>query len=88
MISLCFDFRDRIERANLDGNYREVIVETTVHPFSLTVFNYYIYWSDWSLRGIYRAEKHTGANMKMMIQGLPTRPMGVTVYTKEKQTCK
>ncbi|XP_059178824.1 low-density lipoprotein receptor-related protein 2-like isoform X2 [Physella acuta] len=79
--------RDRIERANLDGNYREVIVETTVHPFSLTVFGFYIYWTDWTLRGIYRAEKHTGANMKMLVQGLSTRPMGITVYAQDKQKC-
>uniref|UniRef100_A0A2C9KAN0 EGF-like domain-containing protein n=1 Tax=Biomphalaria glabrata TaxID=6526 RepID=A0A2C9KAN0_BIOGL len=79
--------KDRIERANLDGNYREVIVETTVHPFSLTVHGFYIYWSDWTLRGIYRAEKHTGANMKMLVQGLSTRPMGVAVYSQEKQKC-
>ncbi|XP_035827354.1 low-density lipoprotein receptor-related protein 2 [Aplysia californica] len=79
--------KDRIERAGLDGNYREVIVETTVHPFSLTVFGFYIYWTDWTLRGIYRAEKHTGANMKMLVQGLSTRPMGVTVYSQEKQKC-
>ncbi|GFR69842.1 low-density lipoprotein receptor-related protein 2-like, partial [Elysia marginata] len=79
--------KDRIERAALDGNYREVIVETTVHPFSLTVFGYYIYWTDWTLRGIYRAEKHTGANMKMLVQGLSNRPMGITVYSTERQTC-
>ena len=42
--------RDRIERSNLDGNYREVIVQTTVHPFSLTVFGYHLYWTDWTLR--------------------------------------
>ena len=42
--------RDRIERSGLDGNYREVIVETTVHPFSITIFGYHIYWTDWTLR--------------------------------------
>ncbi|RUS81822.1 hypothetical protein EGW08_010414, partial [Elysia chlorotica] len=80
--------KDRIERSGLDGNYREVIVETTVHPFSLVVFGHHIYWTDWTLRGIYRAEKHTGANMEMLIQGLATRPMGITVYSKDRQTCK
>ncbi|CAG5126006.1 unnamed protein product, partial [Candidula unifasciata] len=79
--------RGRIERANLDGNYREVIVRSTVHPFSLTVFGFYIYWTDWTLRGIYRAEKHTGANMKMLVQGLSSRPMGIIVYSKDKQKC-
>ncbi|KAK7113108.1 hypothetical protein V1264_012457 [Littorina saxatilis] len=79
--------KDRIERSNLDGNYREVIVQTTVHPFSLTVFGYHIYWTDWTLRGVYRAEKHTGANLKMLVQGLSTRPMGIIAFSSSRQKC-
>lgn len=41
---------NRIERSNLDGNYREVIVDISVRPFSVAVFGNYIYWSDWSIR--------------------------------------
>ncbi|KAK7507961.1 hypothetical protein BaRGS_00000926, partial [Batillaria attramentaria] len=79
--------KDRIERSSLDGNYREVIVQTTVHPFSLTVFGYHIYWTDWTLRGVYRAEKHTGGNMKMLVQGLSTRPMGIIAFSSSRQKC-
>ncbi|XP_076440226.1 low-density lipoprotein receptor-related protein 2-like [Babylonia areolata] len=79
--------KDRIERSNLDGNYREVIVQTTVHPFSLTVFDYHIFWTDWTLRGVYRAEKHTGANLKMLVQGLSTRPMGIIAFSSSRQKC-
>lgn len=42
-------FRDRIERSNLEGVYREVIVDSVVHPFSITVFQHHIYWTDWQL---------------------------------------
>ena len=33
----------------MDGNYREVIVDTAVHPFAVTVFGHFIYWTDWKL---------------------------------------
>ncbi|KAL3854471.1 hypothetical protein ACJMK2_013739, partial [Sinanodonta woodiana] len=79
--------KDRIERSNLDGNYREVIIQTTVHPFSVTVFGNHVYWTDWVLHGIYRAEKHTGSNMVIMVEGIQKRPMGITVYTQLRQTC-
>lgn len=79
--------KDRIERSNLDGNYREVIVQTTVHPFSLTVYGYHIFWTDWTLRGVYRAEKHTGSNLKMLMQGLSTRPMGIIAFSASRQKC-
>ncbi|XP_013407657.1 low-density lipoprotein receptor-related protein 2-like [Lingula anatina] len=77
----------KIERSALDGQYREVIMETAIHPFALTVFGYYIYWTDWKLAGVYRAEKHTGANLTPMIQGLPNRPMDIHVYTAQRQAC-
>ncbi|XP_071103874.1 low-density lipoprotein receptor-related protein 2-like [Haliotis cracherodii] len=79
--------KDRVERANTDGNYREVVIETTVHPFSMTIFGDHIYWTDWTLRGVFRANKFTGSNMQVIIQGLSTRPMGLTVYAADRQKC-
>lgn len=40
------------------------------------------------LGGIFRAEKHTGANIVTMIEGLPGRPMDIHVYTGKRQACK
>lgn len=59
--------REKIERSDLDGKDREVLVAATIYPFSITVFGEYIYWTDLQLRGVYRAEKHTGANMIEMV---------------------
>ena len=42
-------FSDKVERSDLQGNYREVVVETAIHPFAVTVFGHYIYWTDWKL---------------------------------------
>ncbi|CAF0886571.1 unnamed protein product [Adineta steineri] len=77
---------DRIERASLDGTNREVI-STVVHPFALTVHGHYIYWTDWSFRGIYRAEKYSGANMVEMQNNLPYRPMDIHVVSDQRQKC-
>ena len=41
--------RNKIERSDLDGKYRETIVDTVVHPFGLTQFQHHIYWTDWQL---------------------------------------
>ncbi|KAJ8319796.1 hypothetical protein KUTeg_001383 [Tegillarca granosa] len=60
---------------------RELIVQSTVHPFSMTVFGHYVYWTDWTLHGVYRAEKHTGANMIVLTEGITNRPMGINVFT-------
>lgn len=62
--------REKIERSNLEGKNREVLVAATIYPFSITVFGQYIYWTDLQLRGVYRAEKHTGANMIEMVRSL------------------
>ena len=40
-------YSDRIERSNLDGQFREVIVDSVTHPFGLTVYGHHIYWTDW-----------------------------------------
>ncbi|CAF3898744.1 unnamed protein product [Rotaria sp. Silwood2] len=77
---------DRIERASLDGTNREVI-STVVHPFAITVHGHYIYWTDWAFRGIYRAEKYTGANMIEMQNDLPYRPMDIHVVSDQRQKC-
>ena len=35
--------------------------------------------------GIFRAEKHTGANQQIMTRGLPKRPMDIHVYAGGRQ---
>ncbi len=40
---------DKIERSNLDGNYRETIVDSVIHPFAVSVWGHYLYWTDWQL---------------------------------------
>ena len=38
--------------------------------------------------GVYRAEKNTGSDMKVMIEGIGQRPMEISVFTNRSELCK
>lgn len=80
--------REKIERSDLAGNNREILVSATIYPFAITVFRNYIYWTDLQLRGVYRAEKHTGANMIEMVKRLEDSPRDIQVFSTSRQTCQ
>ena len=71
--------REKIERSNLDGTNREVLITATIYPFAITVFGNFIYWTDLQLRGLYRAEKHTGADMIELVRRLDDSPRDLQV---------
>ncbi|XP_039499245.1 low-density lipoprotein receptor-related protein 2 isoform X1 [Drosophila santomea] len=79
--------REKIERSDLDGQNRELLVAATIYPFAITVFRNYIYWTDLQLRGVYRAEKHTGANMVEMVKRLEDSPRDIRIYSSDRQKC-
>lgn len=80
--------REKIERSDLNGQNRLVLISATIYPFSITVFRNYIYWTDLQLRGVYRAEKHTGANMIEMVKRLEDSPRDIQIFSNSRQTCK
>lgn len=80
--------REKIERSNLLGDNREVLITATIYPFAITVFRNYIYWTDLQLRGVYRAEKHTGANMIEMVKRLDDSPRDIHIFSSSQQLCK
>lgn len=80
--------REKIERSDLNGNNRKVLISATIYPFSITVSGNYIYWTDLQLRGVYRAEKHTGANMIEMVKRLEDSPRDIQVFSTLRQACK
>ncbi|CAH1397949.1 unnamed protein product [Nezara viridula] len=81
--------REKIERINLDNGppKREVLISATIYPFAITVLDDYIYWTDLQLRGVYRAEKHTGANMVELVKRLDDSPRDIQVFSPKRQTC-
>ncbi|KAJ8974813.1 hypothetical protein NQ317_010540 [Molorchus minor] len=52
---------DKIERCEYDGSNRIVLARVTPqHPFALAVYGDFIYWTDWMLHAVIRADKYTG----------------------------
>lgn len=64
-----------------------MLISATIYPFAITVHGNYIYWTDLQLRGVYRAEKHTGANMVEMVKRLDDSPRDIHVYSPDRQRC-
>ena len=55
-----------------------------VHPFGITVFNDYIYWTDWGKRAILRTDTNGTEIVTMRSPHLSL--MGLRVYNKGRQT--
>ncbi|KAF7229497.1 low-density lipoprotein receptor-related protein 6 [Nothobranchius furzeri] len=73
-----------IESSNMLGLDREVIADDLPHPFGLTQFQDYIYWTDWSQRSIERANKTSGQN-RTLIQGHLDYVMDILVFHSSRQ---
>lgn len=72
---------DYIAFADLDGrNRHEVMRGTKVpHVFAITVFDDYIYWTDWNLKAILRAHKFTGEDLEFL-RNTTHRPYDIQIY--------
>ncbi|XP_043921911.1 low-density lipoprotein receptor-related protein 5 [Protopterus annectens] len=73
-----------IESSNMLGQEREIIADDLSHPFGLTQYRDYIYWTDWNLRSIERADKKTGQN-RTLIQGHLEYIMDILVFHSSRQ---
>ncbi|CAG0883303.1 unnamed protein product [Darwinula stevensoni] len=54
-----------VSSVNLDGSDRQTVVQSNdimQHPFSITVFEDHLYWSDWNLKTIFKANKFNGSD--------------------------
>lgn len=80
-------FRQKIERSTLMGTQREVVVSRAFHPFSLTLYGQYIYWTDWNTKKVYRANKYDGSGQMAMTVSFSFRPNGIRVVVKNQQQC-
>ncbi|XP_064634178.1 low-density lipoprotein receptor-related protein 4-like isoform X2 [Lineus longissimus] len=76
---------DRIETSDLNGKNRVQLIQQVTHPFGLTVFGNYVYWTDWQTRSIQRADKSTGED-RSTIQGNMDGLMDIHVVSPLKQT--
>ncbi|KAK7077183.1 hypothetical protein SK128_005537, partial [Halocaridina rubra] len=78
-----------ISRANLDGSQLEVILFSTSVlrlPYSITVFEDRLYWTDWFHMAMYSANKFTGEGIKNISAGhLIDVPKSIHVYHEYRQ---
>ena len=77
---------DYIAYSNLDGtNIRRVVSQSQNpginlhHIFALTVFEDYIYWTDWETKSIERCNKYTGEDHETILTAIH-RPMDLAIY--------
>lgn len=74
--------------AGLDGAEARVVLhspDTLRHPFSITVFEDLMYWSEWETHSIYQADKQTGGNSSLVTHSLSSIPMVVQLVHPYRQ---
>ncbi|XP_078701573.1 prolow-density lipoprotein receptor-related protein 1-like isoform X3 [Branchiostoma floridae x Branchiostoma belcheri] len=77
---------DHIQFAEADGsNIHTVISESGIpHIFGLSLFEDYIFWTDWETKGVHKAHKYTGANATQLVTSVH-RPMDIHIYHPYRQ---
>lgn len=72
---------DYIAFADLDGkNRHEVISGAKVpHVFAISVFDDFMYWTDWNLKALLRANKFTGEDFQFL-RNTTHRPYDIHIY--------
>ncbi|XP_077296047.1 uncharacterized protein LOC143918173 isoform X2 [Arctopsyche grandis] len=78
-----------ISSCNYDGSNRRIIlysVDTLKHPFSITTFEDWVYWTDWDKAAVFKANKFTGKDVQAVtaVQAL-SNPMVIHVYHPYRQ---
>ncbi|XP_043274893.1 very low-density lipoprotein receptor-like isoform X2 [Venturia canescens] len=78
-----------IASSNYDGSSRRTVLfslDTLRHPFSITTFEDYVYWTDWDKQTIFKANKFTGKEVRpsTSLRSLQN-PMVVHVYHPYRQ---
>ncbi|XP_061406856.1 low-density lipoprotein receptor-related protein 6-like [Lethenteron reissneri] len=73
-----------IESSDLLGENRGVIADDLPHPFGLTQYQDYIFWTDWTRRSIERANKTDGKN-RTLIQSQLDDVMDILVFHSSRQ---
>ena len=74
----CFSLR----HSDLDGNNVRIIPpsgEQFAHPFALTLFEDYVYWTDWNHKRVKRGDKLAGGSHMNYVTTLQI-PMDVHIY--------
>lgn len=64
---------DYIASADFEGRHKHIVIsgdKLVPHVFALSLFEDYIYWTDWNLKAIHRANKFNGNILQNSLFGL------------------
>ncbi|XP_078621857.1 low-density lipoprotein receptor-related protein 2-like isoform X1 [Branchiostoma floridae x Branchiostoma japonicum] len=80
---------DFIEFCNKDGSNRHTVIGpsadgTAPHPFAMTLFEDWIYWSDWNTKTVEKARKLNGTERTTMVTTVH-RPMDIHIVHPQRQ---
>ena len=77
---------DKFESSNADGSNRRLLSTTHIyHPFGITLYQNRFYWTDWHLNAVLTAPMNLSAAVSVVISGLQSRPMGISVVSVDRQ---
>jgi hypothetical protein len=81
---------DKLESSHVNGSYRRLVsFQRIVHPFSLTLYNGTLYWSDWEYRTVLYASLSSPESVFSLINNefriLSGAPTGVKVIALDSQ---
>ena len=77
---------DYLGSANYDGSqvHRTVAWPHLAHPFAITMFRNFLYWSDWAKDAVVKVNKFSG-NESFVIKAKLNQPMDIHVYHLSRQ---
>lgn len=76
----------KIECADWDGKRRQVLVSSDIdEPYAVSLYQDYVYWSDWNTGDIERVHKTTGQNRSLVHSGM-TYITSLLVFNDKRQT--
>ena len=67
-----------IETSNVDGTGRRILLSHGVnHPFSMSIFEDYLYWIDWTTRGVKSTFKSFETTSYQLLNGMGEIPTSI-----------
>ncbi|XP_039480591.1 low-density lipoprotein receptor-related protein 6 [Drosophila santomea] len=76
----------KIESADWDGKRRQILVGSDMdEPYAVSLYQDYVYWSDWNTGDIERVHKATGQNRSLVHSGM-TYITSLLVFNEKRQT--
>lgn len=78
---------DSIHTTNYNGGDLHDVMrnhEMLSHPFAITLFENYVYWTDWRTNSVVRANKWTGGDVRVIQRSL-TQPFDIKIMHPSRQ---